>query len=742
MARDRDGKWSGAVTAAVLACTGTWALADPPSGSYRLVFADEFNGTSLNTAKWSAASPGWTMPNSLSTASASQVSVANGSLTLNATRTGSSTWSSGSIAGYGKYNFDGGYVEARIDLPSTPGSWPAFWGLYNGWPPEADIMEYPLTTNGSSGYANNQYSTNFHYTDSNNNAAAGAGVVTTGTNLGTSGWHTFGMSWVSDTSVSFYLDGTKVQSYTGSAVAQMVNMYMILDYAVGGWPGTPSTSQWAIGASDQMKVDYVRVYQNNPNTSTDAPSSWKVNGSGSFGSSANWTSGAPTYGNQTAVFGRVGTAATASISMPSFAVTGGMLFQGGSDGTTAYTIGSASNAIQLASTTGSVSVTADATSTADQTINAGVELWSNTTFRNQMAANSLIFNGVIAGNGDLTVSGPGVVVFSNNNTYTGDTYIGSAGSPTATALVTRSRPFGSSGTVYLNLQGNANAATIQIQDNRSVPNTIEFAGRGSSAANNFTPGIQNLAGNNEFSGTINLVRGGSNYIAQSDAGLLTLSGSVDPATPGVALQVDPTVTGTRLFTLNGAGNGQITGTIQNGGGTLALAKGGAGPWTLAKSNTFTGGVTVSAGTLMAADNAALGAGAVGVANGATLGVAQGYTVGGLTGLTLASGSTLSLASSAVSLSTGTFVLGDITLDLNHAYDASGLYTLINGAAAGNTIGAITFADADTAHYQYQLNLVGNNAVLTVASLASVPEPASLTLLAGTTLLALRRRRSA
>ncbi|MGN6625004.1 MAG: glycoside hydrolase family 16 protein, partial [Tepidisphaeraceae bacterium] len=196
MARDRDGKWSGAVTAAVLACTGTWALADPPSASYRLVFADEFNGTSLNTAKWSAASPSWTMPNSLSTASASQVSVANGSLTLNATRTGSSTWSSGSIAGYGKYNFDGGYVEARIDLPSTPGSWPAFWGLYDNWPPEADIMEYPLTTNGTNGYANNQYNTNFHYTNSSGNPAAGAGVVTTGTNLGTSGWHTFGMSWV------------------------------------------------------------------------------------------------------------------------------------------------------------------------------------------------------------------------------------------------------------------------------------------------------------------------------------------------------------------------------------------------------------------------------------------------------------------------------------------------------------------------------------------------------------------
>jgi regulation of enolase protein 1 (concanavalin A-like superfamily) len=68
------------------------------------------------------------------------------------------------------------------------------------------------------------------------------------------------MKWVAGTSMTFYLDDRQVQSYTGSSVAQMANMYMILDFAVGGWPGTPSTTQWPVGFSDQMQVDYVRVY--------------------------------------------------------------------------------------------------------------------------------------------------------------------------------------------------------------------------------------------------------------------------------------------------------------------------------------------------------------------------------------------------------------------------------------------------------------------------------------------------
>ena len=49
----------------------------------------------------------------------------------------------GTISTGNIFNYTYGYAEARIKLPSTVGSLPAFWGLYTGWPPESDIMEYP-----------------------------------------------------------------------------------------------------------------------------------------------------------------------------------------------------------------------------------------------------------------------------------------------------------------------------------------------------------------------------------------------------------------------------------------------------------------------------------------------------------------------------------------------------------------------------------------------------------------------
>lgn len=75
-------------------------------------------------------------------------------------------------------------------------------------------------------------------------------------------WHTFGMEWTSDSSAAFFFNGTQVSSFSNTAaISQMTSMYLILNYAVGGWPGTPSLAQWPAGASDQTKVDWVRVWQ-------------------------------------------------------------------------------------------------------------------------------------------------------------------------------------------------------------------------------------------------------------------------------------------------------------------------------------------------------------------------------------------------------------------------------------------------------------------------------------------------
>ena len=552
--------------------------------TYRLIFADEFNDSSVDTTKWSVASPSWTMPNSLSTASASEVSVGNGVLTLGAMRSGTTnTFFSGSISSYQKFNVTSGYMEARIKLPSTPGSWPAFWGLYTGWPPEIDIMEYPLTTDGgTSGFPNTAYNTAFHYTDSGGAAASGAGEVSTSQNLN-AGYHTFGMDWTAGTSVKFFLDGNEVSYYTGSAVSQMVNMYMILDYAVGGWPGTPSAAQWPAGWTDQTQVDWVRIWQRNPNG--DTTSNWNINGGGSFTTAGNWNNGiVPGFGNQTAVFGSVGNAASATITMPSWTVFGNIRFNGGAAGNTAYTIGSSSNLIQLAgqplgsSTTGAA-VQVSSTSAVSQNINARVEVWSNTTFENDMTGGqTLNFNSEVTGNGVLTVTGAGTTLLDGVNTYTGSTNIAFSQEPAVLRAGANSAL--GTGTVVIGPGGNLTTARLELAGNGTQPNYIDLRGR-----SNSSNGIESVSGNNALGGTILADTGGNVFQIQSDAGTLTLSG---------ALQASA---GSRTVILQGAGNGVISGPIQNGPGNLSIVKNGAGTWTVTGPAAYTGTTTINAGTL-------------------------------------------------------------------------------------------------------------------------------------------------
>lgn len=557
--------------------------------SHRLVFDDEFTGTAVDTAKWDVASPGWTMPNSASAAAANQVSVADGVLTLSATRTatsGTTQFSSGSVSSYTDYTFDGGYVEASIDLPTTPGSWPAFWGLYTGWPPEADIMEYPLTTDGgTNGYINDTYHTAFHYTNSGGAAAAGAGAVDTNTNLSTSGYHIFAMDWISDTSVKFFMDGAQKTSFTsGVDVAEMGNMYMILDYAVGGWPGTPTTAQWPLGASDQTKVDWVRVWQ--IDATPDLTSNWNINGGGAFDTSGNWSNGnVPGYGNRTAVFGRVGTAATATITLPNWKIFGNMIFNGGGDGTTAYTIGSSSNLIQLAgqplggSPVGA-SVQASSSSTVTQNVSAKVQLWSATTAKNDMTGGqTLNFNSQISGSGALNVTGAGTTVLNASNIHTGGTNIGTAAE--AAFLRTNANNALGAGTVVIGPSGNGTTARLELIGGFTQTAAIDLRGR-----NNTTfAGIQSVSGNNTLVGSVSANSGGGIYQIQSDAGTLTLAGAVQAGS------------GARTFTFQGAGTGVVSGPIQNGGGTIAVTKEGPGTWSLTGPNTYTGATNINAGTL-------------------------------------------------------------------------------------------------------------------------------------------------
>ena len=150
---------------------------------------------------------------------------------------------------------------------------------------------------------------------------------------------------------------------------------------------------------------------------------------------------------------------------------------------------------------------------------------------------------------------------------------------------------------------------------------------------------------------------------------LTLSGNLDQHTNGT-------------LTFNGNGNTLVSGAITQGSGTTPVVKAGTGTLTFSGANTYTGTTTVSAGTLVAANNTALGANNVStvtVASGATLGLQGGIAISkdtvGTPRLTL-NGTGLSSAGALRNISGNNSWAGDITL---------GSATTIYSATAGNTL---------------------------------------------------------
>ncbi|HEX9016730.1 MAG TPA: discoidin domain-containing protein, partial [Chloroflexota bacterium] len=151
------------------------------SGSWNLVFDDEFSGSTLDSTKWTTCYP-WANPstgctntgnNELEWYMPSGVSVSNGVLNLTATNqpSGGKPYTSGMVSSApNRFSYQYGFIEARVKLPAGKGMWPAFWTLPSdqSWPPEVDVMEMwsdptaiYMNDHWSSGGANYQDMTSF-----------------------------------------------------------------------------------------------------------------------------------------------------------------------------------------------------------------------------------------------------------------------------------------------------------------------------------------------------------------------------------------------------------------------------------------------------------------------------------------------------------------------------------------------------------------------------------------------------
>ncbi|GAA0134014.1 hypothetical protein YSY43_08540 [Paenibacillus sp. YSY-4.3] len=232
--------------------------------NWNLVWSDEFDGNSLNSANWTAeigtGSGGWGN-NELQyyTNRPQNLQVTGGNLVITAQKEsyGGMNYTSARIKTQGLKNFTYGKVEARIKLPSGQGLWPAFWMLGSnittvGWPRsgEIDIMER---------VNNNSFVNGTVHWDANGHAEYGR----TSGNLDFSQFHTYSIEW-DPNYIRWFVDGVQFNEFyiangTGNTEEFQKPFFILLNMAVGGnWPGSPNAST---PFPSQMLVDYVRVYQ-------------------------------------------------------------------------------------------------------------------------------------------------------------------------------------------------------------------------------------------------------------------------------------------------------------------------------------------------------------------------------------------------------------------------------------------------------------------------------------------------
>ena len=247
--------------------------------SWKLIWSDEFDGTSLDTNKWSYelgnAYNGWGNYEA-QYYKEENVYVDDGKLVIEAKREseGDCEYTSGRIRtitedGEVLFSTKYGRIEARISMPIEEGMWPAFWMMpvdnkYGMWPlsGEIDIVE-------ARGRIDDEINGTIHYGESMpNNKQNGGEYIFVDGNI--EEFHVYAIEWLPD-EIRWYVDDTLYYAtsnwYTVDENHQIIDypapfdesFYLILNLAVGGTFDEgilPSKDM----KSEKMYVDYVRVY--------------------------------------------------------------------------------------------------------------------------------------------------------------------------------------------------------------------------------------------------------------------------------------------------------------------------------------------------------------------------------------------------------------------------------------------------------------------------------------------------
>lgn len=246
---------------AVPTATPEWAR-----DGWELVWQDEFDGAQIDSANWTfdIGGSGWgNQERQFYTDRPENARIEDGYLVIEAReeRYISRPYTSARLKTQGLQSWQYGRVEARIQIPTGQGIWPAFWMLGDNieqvsWPAsgEIDIME-------NIGSEPQQIHGTVHGPGYSGGSGIGASHILVREPYAAD-FHVFAVEWEPD-EIRWFMDDTQYFSLAPDNVpGEWVfdhPFFILLNVAVGGrWPGYPDDTTVF---PQQMRVDYVRVYQ-------------------------------------------------------------------------------------------------------------------------------------------------------------------------------------------------------------------------------------------------------------------------------------------------------------------------------------------------------------------------------------------------------------------------------------------------------------------------------------------------
>jgi beta-glucanase (GH16 family) len=247
-----------AVAAVVLLMLTSLAAAEETK--WKLVFSDEFDGTKLDTSKWTPRDPwGYERNQELQAYVEDAFDVRDGILHIRAEKRHAQyagkdrAYTSGMMTTHDHFAQKFGRFEVRCRVPKGQGLWPAVWllPLPRSWPPEIDILEIL-------GHEPNKVHMTHHWRGEDKKLASDS-KAWKGPDF-SADFHVFAVEWTPQY-IAWSIDGHERQRSIKHIPVDKP-MYLLINLAVGGnWPKAPDEHTVFPATFD---IDYVRIYAADP----------------------------------------------------------------------------------------------------------------------------------------------------------------------------------------------------------------------------------------------------------------------------------------------------------------------------------------------------------------------------------------------------------------------------------------------------------------------------------------------